>query len=276
VVKIDKDRTLPILSEHTLMDDFGEVVSPEGKPRMRVGLFVGCATNLIYPDIGKAVIRVLVGEGMEVVIPPDQGCCGVPVYTSGDRQTGTELAFTNIKAFEKYKIDAVVTACAACGAALKRDYNTILGFRKNALGKRVYDLNEFLAEFGAFACDGTDREPLRVTYHDPCHLCRAQGITEAPRRVLDAIPNLTFIEMEEADRCCGGGGMFSFTHYDIAKEIGKKKASFIAATGADVVATSCPSCMMQLEDMIRRNGLPQKVVHVVQLLAPCYPSPCDL
>jgi glycolate oxidase iron-sulfur subunit len=77
--------------------------------------------------------------------------------------------------------------------------------------------------------------------------------------------------MEEADRCCGGGGTFSFSHYDLAREIGRKKANYIAATGADVVATSCPSCMMQLEDMLRRNGLPQKVVHIVELLAPYYP-----
>jgi glycolate oxidase iron-sulfur subunit len=271
IVKIDKARTLPVFAERTLMDDFGEIISPAGKPRMRVGFFMGCSTNLIYTDIGKSVIRILLGEGVEVVIPRDQGCCGVPVYTAGDRQTGAELALKNIKAFEKYKLDAIVTACAACGAALKRDYQTILGFRSNALGARVYDLNEFLVEFSSLEYDTGHRHHITVTYHDPCHLKRAQGIAEAPRRVLKAIPNLTFVEMEEADRCCGGGGMFSFSHYDIAKEIGKKKASFVAATGADLVATSCPSCIMQLEDMLRRNGLPQRVVHVGQLLAPCYP-----
>jgi glycolate oxidase iron-sulfur subunit len=272
IVKVEKDRMLPVFSERALMDDFGEVVSPADKPRMRVGFFLGCSTNLIYTDIGKAVIRILLGENMEVVIPRDQGCCGVPVYTSGDRQTATELALKNIKAFEKYKLDAIVTACAACGAALKRDYQTILGFRKNALGRRVYDLNEFLVEFSDLDYTSGYGDHLNVTYHDPCHLSRAQGITDAPRRILKAIPNLRFTEMEEADRCCGGGGMFSFTHYDIAKEIGKRKASYIAATGADVVSTSCPSCMMQLEDMLRRNGLPQRVVHIAQLLAPSYPG----
>lgn len=271
LVKVDKDRTLPVFAERTLMDDFGEITGPKGKPRMRVGFFLGCSTNLIYTDIGRDLIRVLVGEGIEVVIPREQGCCGVPVYTSGDRQTGTELALKNIKAFEKYKLDAIVTACAACGAALKRDYKTILGFRDNPLGARVYDLNEFLVEFSDLDFDAGHLNPVSVTYHDPCHLSRAQGITEAPRTVLRAIPNVTFTEMEEADRCCGGGGMFSFTHYDIAKEIGKKKASYIAATGADLVATSCPSCMMQLKDMLHRNGLSQQVVHLVELLAPCYP-----
>jgi glycolate oxidase iron-sulfur subunit len=270
IVKIDKDRVFPVFAERTLMDDHGEILSPEGKPRMRVGYFSGCSANLIYTDIGKAVISVLLGEGMEVVLPHDQGCCGVPAYTAGDRPTGRELALTNMKAFEKYKLDAVVTACASGGVALKTDYEKILGFRKKALGADVYDISEFLAKFSRLEFEDRHLERVRVTYHDPCHLNRGQGITEAPREVLRAMPHVEFIEMEDAARCCGGGGTFSLTHYDISKEIGKKKANCIAATGADVVATSCPSCMMQLEDMLRRNGLPQKVMHVIQLLAPYY------
>jgi len=273
IVKIDKDRVFPVFAERTLMDDHGEILNPEGKPRMRVGYFSGCSANLIYTDIGKAVISVLLGEGMEVVLPHDQGCCGVPAYTAGDRPTGRELALTNIKAFEKYKLDAVVTACASGGVALKTDYEKILGFRKKALGADVYDISEFLAKFSGLEFEDRHLERVRVTYHDPCHLNRGQGITEAPREVLRAMPHVEFIEMEDAARCCGGGGTFSLTHYDISKEIGKKKANCIAATGADVVATSCPSCMMQLEDMLRRNGLPQKVMHVIQLLAPYYEKP---
>ncbi|HEC83280.1 MAG TPA: (Fe-S)-binding protein [Firmicutes bacterium] len=271
VVKIDRDRVLPIFAEHTLMDDFGEILKPKGKPRMRVGFFLGCSTNLIYTNIGRAVIRILLGEGFEVVIPRKQGCCGVPVFTSGDRRTGRELALKNIRAFEPFALDAIVTACASCGRALKTDYETILGFRKNALGAKVYDLNEFLAKFAKLKLCDNGQNPIKVTYHDPCHLNRGQGITEEPRKLLEAIPNVSFIEMEEAKRCCGGGGLFSFTHYDIAKEIGRKKAGYIAATGADAVATSCPSCIMQLEDVLRRSGLPQRVVHVAELLAACYP-----
>lgn len=271
LVKLDKDRVLPIFAQRTLMDDYGEIVSPRGKPRMRVGLFIGCSTNLIYTDVGRAVLRILIGEGIEVVLPREQGCCGVPVYTAGDRRTGSELALKNIKAFEPFKLDAIVTACASCGVALKSDYEKILGFRKNSLGAKVYDISEFLARHAKFAFDDGHHEPVTVTYHDPCHLSRGQKIADAPRRMLAAMPHVRFVEMEEANRCCGGGGLFTYTHYDIAKEIGRKKASYIAATGADAVATSCPSCMMQLEDMLRRNGLPQKVLHLVELLAPCYP-----
>jgi glycolate oxidase iron-sulfur subunit len=275
IVKIDRDRTLPIFSEKTLLDEFDEIVRPEGKPRMRVGFFLGCATNLIYPHIGKALIRVLVGEGVEVVIPREQGCCGVPAFTSGDRQTGRELALKNIKAFESFKLDAIVTGCASCGNGLKNDYEKILGFRKNALGAKIYDISEFLVKFGKFEFEDCNEKPLRVTYHDPCHLNRGQHIKDAPRKILQKLPHVDFAEMEEADRCCGGGGTFSFTHYDIAKEIGRRKANFIAATGADVVATACPSCMMQIEDMLIRNGLPQKVIHFIELLAPCYQKGTD-
>ena len=271
IVKIDKDRVLPVFAERTLMDDFGEIVSPKGKPRMRVGFFLGCSTNLIYTDMGMATLRVLLGEGIEVVIPPGQGCCGMPAYSSGDMRTGSELALNNMKAFEPYKLDAIVTSCASCGVALKSDYEKVLGFRKNALGAQVYDISEFLTKFCSPNPPTDGRSRIGVTYHDPCHLNRGQDIRQAPRDILKAVPHVDFVEMDESTRCCGGGGTFSFTHYDIAKEIGRRKAGNIAATEADVVATACPSCMMQLRDMLQRNGLPQKVMHVIELLAECYP-----
>jgi glycolate oxidase iron-sulfur subunit len=273
VVKVDKDRHIPVFAEKTLMEQLPQTVSPEGKPRKRVAFFVGCATNMIFPRVGLAAMRALVGEGFEVVIPQGQVCCGVPVYTAGDRENAMDLAKANIKAFRRHDVDAVVVCCASGGLALKKDYENVLGLEAKALGAPVYDISEFLAKFGGLDLEkAAGVEQVTVTYHDPCHLNRGQGEVDAPRQLLKAMPHVTFVEMEEADRCCGGGGTFSFSHYDLAKEIGRKKVNFIAATGADVVATSCPSCMMQLEDMLKRNGLPQKVVHVVELLAPYYAS----
>ncbi len=269
-VKVDRDRNLPVFVEKTMMERLPETVRPEGEPRMRVGFFVGCATNLIFPRVGLAAVRVLVGEGFEVVMPRGQVCCGVPVYTAGDRVDARDLAAANARAFRRHDLDAIVVCCASGGLALKRDYERVLGLEAGALGAPVYDISEFVVEFGLDALEPAGLESVTVTYHDPCHLNRGQGQTEAPRRILEAIPHVAFVEMEEADRCCGGGGTFSFSHYDLAKEIGRKKVGFVAATGAAVVATSCPSCMMQLEDMLRRNGLPQRVVHVVELLAPYY------
>lgn len=271
LVKVDKDRNLPVFAERTMIEQLPERVIPEAKPLKRVGLFVGCATNMIFPRVGLAAVRVLVGEGFEVVIPRGQGCCGVPVYTAGDREDARDLATANIRAFRKHELDAVVVCCASGGLALKKDYEGILGLEPRALGAPVYDITEFLVKFGKLDLAGTeDIEHVKVTYHDPCHLNRGQGEAGAPRKILEAMPSVNFVEMEESDRCCGGGGTFSFSHYDLSKEIGRKKVNYIAATGADLVATSCPSCMMQLEDMLKRNGLPQKVVHVIELLAPYY------
>ncbi len=275
IVRVDKDRILPVFAEKTMMEQLPEVVSPKGKPRKRVGLFVGCATNMIFPRVGLAAVRALVGEGFEVVIPRGQVCCGVPVYTAGDREDALDLAEANVRAFRKHGLDAVVVCCASGGLALKKDYENLLGLEPQALGAPVYDISEFLIKFGKLRLGAVEGvAPVSVTYHDPCHLNRGQGLADEPRRLLGAMPHVKFVEMEESDRCCGGGGTFSFSHYDLAREIGRKKVNYIAATGADVVATSCPSCMMQLEDMLRRNGLPQKVVHVVELLEPYY-DPLD-
>ena len=271
LVKLDKDRTLPIFAPKTFMDEYGEIVGPKAKPRMRVGFFVGCATNLIYTNVGRAVLRTLVGEGIEVVIPRDQGCCGMPVYSSGDRETGGELASRNLKAFERHKVDAIVIACASCGAALKSDYEKILGCSPGGLGAKVYDFSEFLAKHSKLKFGRDRSDTVRVTYHFPCHLSRGQGVRDAPRKVLGALPQVDFIEMDQAERCCGGAGTFSLSHYDLSRGIGRRKASYIAASGVEVVATSCPSCMMQLEDMLRRNHLSQRVVHLAELTAVCYP-----
>lgn len=271
LVKIDKERVLPVFAESSLAGRYGEVITPKQKPRMRVGFFVGCATNLIYTGVGDAVIRTLVGEGIEVVIPRGQGCCGMPVYSAGDTETGLILAETNMRAFKNHRVDAVVTACASCGVALKHDYGKILGLEPADMGARVYDFSEFLAKFSKLRFGETGRDRIKLTYHYPCHLSRGQGLREAPRKVLEALPHVDFVEMEEADRCCGGGGAFSLSHYDLSKAIGRRKASFVAASGAEVVATSCPSCIMQLEDMLGRNRLPQRVAHIAQVVAACYP-----
>jgi len=276
LARIDRDRILPVFAARTLIEEYGETVSPAGEPRMRVGLFVGCATNLIYTEVGRSAVRILLGEGIEVVIPRGQGCCGVPAYTAGDRETGRVLAERNIRAFAGHKVDAIVTVCATCGAAIKKDYGKVLGIEKPDLGARVYDLSEFLVEHtdlkfgGCPGPVGRDRR-VRVTYHHPCHLSRDQGVRDAPLKVLQALPGVEFVGMAEADRCCGGAGTFSLSHYDLATAIGRRKAGCVAASGADVVVTSCPSCVMQLADMLGRSGLPQKVVNLAELVGDCYP-----
>jgi len=194
-----------------------------------VAYFVGCAGNLIYPESASAAVEALSRAGVEVVIPKSQGCCGTPVFNAGDFVTAREMASRNIETLQSCGADAVVTACASCGLTLKREYEELLGF-DGGVGLPVFDLTEFLVLRGANVTPlaqsaGLDAAPgtagsgarkVRVTYHDPCHLSRGQGISEDPREVLRSIPWVEFVEMRDADRCCGAGGSFSLSHYELS------------------------------------------------------------
>jgi glycolate oxidase iron-sulfur subunit len=232
----------------------------------RVAFFVGCATNLIYPEAGKAAIDALTRTGVDVVVPRGQGCCGTPVANSGDFETARALARKNVEAFRPSGADAVVVICASCGLMLAREYDETLGI-DGGIGLPVFDLSEFLAYRGYRSEGSQSRERIRVTYHDPCHLARGRGVREEPRAILRSLPWIEFIEMEDADRCCGGGGMFSIAHYDLSKAIGRRKVEAIRNTGADIVATECPSCVMQLRDMLSQAGLDVAVMSVGEVLA---------
>jgi glycolate oxidase iron-sulfur subunit len=258
----------------------------------RVGYFVGCATNLIYPESGRAAVDALTKAGADVVIPAGQGCCGTPVFNSGDFVTARALARRNIEAFRAANVDAIVTGCASCGLTLKREYEELLGF-EGGMGIPVFDFTEFLTlrgwrpeggearlveaaarreagesrPAGAALESGAPGARIRVAFHDPCHLSRGQKVTEAPRALLRSLPWVEYVEMRDADRCCGGGGTFSLTHYDVSKAIGRWKVEAVREAGVDIVATECPACIMQLRDMLGQAGLDVAVVNVADVVA---------
>lgn len=300
VVGFDRDRVFPEFAPRSFMDTVGTVafatagpgVSPQetsapdgsrpgpaipasddldgrkalARNARRVAFFVGCATNLIYPEAGKAAVGALSGSGVEVAIPKGQGCCGAPVANGGDFETARALARKNVEAFRATGADAIVTICASCGLMLSREYEETLQI-EGGMGLPVYDLTEFLTYRGSRPERVEARERIRVTYHDPCHLARGRGVRDEPRALLRSLPWVEFVEMEDADRCCGGGGMFSIAHYDLSKAIGRRKVEAIRASGADVVATECPSCVMQLRDMLAQAGLDVAVMSVGEVLA---------
>jgi glycolate oxidase iron-sulfur subunit len=177
----------------------------------------------------------------------------------------------NIEALEKYP--AIVTDCASCGAALK-EYRDLLADdpdyreRAHAVSARVADVSEFLMKTPLVCPRG--ELPLRVTYHEPCHLGRGQGIREQPREMLKSIPGVEFVEMKGADVCCGGAGSFCITHPDLSGKVGAAKVESILASRADVVASGCPSCMSQLRAMLYERGLSIRVCHPIELLAESY------
>ncbi|MCK4408617.1 MAG: (Fe-S)-binding protein, partial [Candidatus Eisenbacteria sp.] len=293
VVGIDRDRVFPQFARTTFLESVAETVPstapetisktvPETVPgadgTARVAYFVGCAANLIYPESARAAVEALNRAGVDVVVPKSQGCCGTPVFNAGDFVTAREMAARNIEALRGSGAEAVVTACASCGLTLKREYGELLGF-EDGVGLPVYDLTEYLALRGASAVSApvatgqddthiateAERRKVRVTYHDPCHLVRGQGVYEEPRQILRSIPWVEFVEMRDAERCCGGGGSFSLSHYDLSKAVARRKVEAIRDADVDIVTTECQACVMQLTDMLAQAGMDVAVVSVAEL-----------
>ncbi len=230
-------------------------------PKMKVGFYMGCLINYIYTDIADAVIEVLNHLGVEVVVPTKQLCCGIPARSLGDAKTAQKLAEVNVKVFEEANVDFVVNACATCGRTLKKDYPRILGDRALKFTEKLYDISEFIEKYFQYE---TKTLNTKITYHDPCHLYWGQNISKQPRDILKR--SSTFQEMETPERCCGGGGVFNLLHYDLSMKIGEYKAKAIEKSGAEVVATGCPGCRLQIEDLLAARSSQVKCTHTIQVL----------
>ncbi|MDT8441343.1 MAG: (Fe-S)-binding protein [Desulfuromonadales bacterium] len=269
---IDAGRTLPPLTDRPFRERHPErIAGVAGLPT--VAFFTGCGINYLYPAIGEAFLAALKFLGVTVIIPKDQACCGLPAVSAGAAATVEGLAARNLAALSAHEVDYVVTACASCHSGLGKVYRE-LGDGYVGLADKVRDVFVFLVEQGlAERLRELPRpaERLRVTYHDPCHL-RIHGITREPREILKALPQVDYAEMNEAGTCCGLGGTYSVYHYETSRKIGANKAANIAASGAELVATDCPGCIMQLQDSINHAGGEQKVVHILELLLQALPE----
>jgi glycolate oxidase iron-sulfur subunit len=251
----------------------GQVYPAHGERRGRAGLLAGCVMHTAFAPVMRATVRVLTRNGWEVVVPAGQGCCGALHLHAGEPGGGRALARRLIAAFDAAGVDVVVTNSAGCGAVMK-EYGRLLGGdpawadRSAAFAARVRDVTELLAG-----------EPLRghlmpldrtVVYQDPCHLLHAQRIAAAPRALLRAIPGLRVMEMAEAGLCCGSAGTYSLLRPGMSERLLQRKLEHILATGAEVVVTANPGCMLQLQSGLRRRGLRLPVRHVVELLDRAY------
>ncbi|UCC66323.1 MAG: (Fe-S)-binding protein [Deltaproteobacteria bacterium] len=275
---LGKGRQIPEIASKFLRDQYPEVIAPPPgvQKRIRVAFFAGCATDFVFPEIGKKTIDFLTSQGVEVLFPKGQGCCGMPVFGSGDFVTAREMADRNVAVFSELEdVDYIVTSCATCGSALKEGYATYLADDKERqkryeeFNAKVKDINEFITDVlkpSSEAFSTTLPQGTKVTYHDPCHLVRYQKISSQPRKIIKSIPGLELVEMREPDRCCGMGGSFNVQYYELSKKIAEHKMNAIADTEADIVVTACPGCMIQLIDNTTQMGMPQRVVHVMELL----------
>jgi glycolate oxidase iron-sulfur subunit len=271
-----KRRVIAPFAEQSLRKQYPEVIKVDS-PKARVAFFTGCMANYIYTDSGKAAIDVLVANYIEVVMPKLQHCCGYPVFTSGDVEGGRMLARHNIDVFSELKVDALITVCGSCGSAWRHEYARLLADdpkyleKLQALSQKTYDIAEYFTEVMPLDKTGLGEVKAHVTIHDPCHLgARGMGVTKQVRQLLSAIPGLTITEMKAPGRCCGSGGSFNLSYYELSRDINNRKIADIDGTKADIVVTGCGSCRMHLIDGLVQSGKGQNVLHLTQLLAQSY------
>jgi len=250
-------------------------VPAQGLRRARVALLAGCAQQVLDPDINVATIDVLTRNGIEVVIPPDQGCCGGLAWHTGDLATAQAMARRNLDAFPT-DINAILTNAAGCGSTL-HEYHLILRgtpdeARAEAFRHRVVDVSMFLAEFGLREKPAGWTELRAIAYHDACHLANAQNVRAEPRKLLKSIPGVEVREIANAQLCCGSAGTYNLDQPEMARSLGLQKAHAVLTTGAKVVATGNIGCLTQMRAHLEELDSTVRVRHTMQVLRDAYHS----
>ena len=261
---------------HSLVPDVGldaavarlpRVTPAQGRRRGRVGMLLGCVQRVFFSDVNAATARVLAAEGFEVFAPADVRCCGALMLHSGQEADALELAKHMIEAFDD--CDHVVVNAAGCGSSMK-DYGRLFSDdeewaeRAERFSAKVRDVAELLVEAGPLA----ERHPvpMKVAYHDACHLAHAQRVRSEPRSLLSGIPGVELVEPAEWEICCGSAGIYNVLQPDAGRSLGQRKAQNLAATGADAIASGNPGCTLQIAAHLREKGHPMPILHPVELV----------
>lgn len=260
---------LPPVSVRALRNAVPRRTPAQGRRRRRVGLLLGCVQRVFFGDINAATARVLAAEGCDVVAPPEQTCCGALMVHAGQEADALALARRTIDLWEPLDIDTLVINAAGCGSTLK-EYAYLLrddpayAERARVFAAKCKDISEILAELEPQA--PRHAVPLTVAYHDACHLQHAQGVRAEPRKVLGAIPGIEIREIPEAAICCGSAGIYNLVEPKPAQELADRKVQHVLATGADILVTSNPGCLLQISNGLQRAGHAMPVVHPIELV----------
>lgn len=248
-----------------------------GPRRAKVALFTGCVAEALFSHVNWATARVLQQNGCDVFIPQGQACCGAIHYHSGASDPALQLAETNVDTFEPDAVDAIIINVAGCGSMLK-DYAHIAAElrpqdaqmlqRFEQFAHKVKDLSEFLVSLGPIA--PTAPVPLKVAYHDACHLAHAQKIRQPPRDLLRLIPGITLVPLAESDICCGAAGSYNLTEPEMADRLGRRKVEHILASGAEALVSANAGCTLQIQAQLKAVGRPIPVYHPAELLEMAY------
>ncbi|MFC4425773.1 glycolate oxidase subunit GlcF [Deinococcus navajonensis] len=269
---------LDLLPEHVpAMQPSAPLTPAQGPQHGRVAFLVGCAQQALAPNFNAATLRVLARNGIEVVVPEGQGCCGAAALHTGARAEALNLVRANLRAFEPARYDAIVSNAAGCGAGLKEYPAVLHGLPDEAqaheFSARVQDISEYLHGLlrrGELVPPLPTSRPLKVAYHDACHLAHAQRVKAAPRALLRAIPGVEVVEIPEGDLCCGSAGTYNLEQPDLAGQLGERKARHILSTSPDLIVSGNIGCHTQIQSHLRRQGSPVRVLHTVELLDLAY------
>lgn len=267
-------RDLPSIAAASFRDTFPTISQNVDNPRYKVGFFVGCGADFVYPEVGISLVKVLNNLGVEVVFPKDQNCCGIPALYSGDTETGVYLAKQSVQAFSEADVDFILSICPTCTMGVKRDFVERLADDPE-WSEKVIRVSEKTMDASAFVENVLQGSSIlratiddeTITYHDSCHLKRGNNVWKEPRALLES-SGYKLEEMKNSDRCCGFGGTYSFlSHPQISKQITGDKVESIQSTGAKTVAMDCPGCMIMLKGSLGKTDCSIACVHTMELLA---------
>jgi len=253
--------------------------TPAGSSGIKVAFFTGCLIDKIFPKVAQAALDIFSFHGIGVFIPEGQGCCGIPAISSGDAESFDKLLLYNIEKYSSADFDYLVTACATCTSTIKKIWPLMvntgssddLKSKVEKISGKTLDINQFLVSKIGFKSQDEEitsknnDDAVKITYHDPCHLKKSLGVYEEPRILIRSNNTYIFREMPEADWCCGMGGSFNLQYYEISADIGKRKIENIKTTGAGVVATGCPACMIQISDILSKANEKISVKHPIEI-----------
>ncbi|MFZ0213742.1 MAG: (Fe-S)-binding protein [Candidatus Acidiferrales bacterium] len=271
----ERAELLPRIDRDFFFSRLGQTFPARGQRRARVAFFAGCVAQVTFTQLNDATIRVLQANGCEVVVPAGQFCCGALAAHAGERDIARDLARKNMDAFLTEPFDAIVTNAAGCGSTLKEYAHLFASGRDGSNSARdaeraaefalgVRDVTEFLDDLGLSAL--LRETKLRVTYQDSCHLLHGQKIREAPRNLIRTIPGVQLVEMPLADQCCGSAGVYNVTETATSMDLLAEKMQHAKSTGAPVIVTANPGCILQLRAGAKLHATGQEVLHVVELL----------
>lgn len=270
-------RSLPAIARRPFRDLWPQLYQKVGKPRYRAALFGGCLVDFVYPEQGIALLKALKDQGVQVEYPMGQTCCGLPAKMMAEKEVAKEVALQNLAALDPAEYDYILTLCASCGSHLKEAYPRLLAGAPAAV--KAEQLLDKLIDFSSFLTRVLKVKPERfrggkkkVAYHSPCHLCRGLGVVQEPRDLL-AIAGLDYLPATDEDTCCGMGGTFSMDFPELSAELLKKKLVTVEETGADLLVTDCPGCVLQLKGGMDKRGGKIKVKHITEAVAEAQVGP---